>query len=38
MPTINDGFYPKEISRIRALILQHLEHIVEAWDEHCGDW
>jgi hypothetical protein len=32
----NDGFSPAELNRIRAIILKHLDHILEAWDEHCG--
>jgi len=33
----NDGFAPTELNRIRAIILRHLERILEAWDEHCGE-
>lgn len=33
----NEGFTPKELNRIRALVVEHLAHIVEAWHEHCGD-
>lgn len=33
----NDGFSSRELNRIRAMILDHLEHIVEAWNEHCGE-
>jgi len=32
----NDGFSPAELNRIRAIILKHLDRILEAWDEHCG--
>lgn len=33
----NDGFSPRELNRIRSLILEHLQEIKEAWDEHCGE-
>ena len=33
----NDGFSPVELNRIRGTILQYLERILEAWDEHCGE-
>ncbi|MDP2983045.1 MAG: DUF4160 domain-containing protein [Candidatus Latescibacter sp.] len=33
----NDGFPPAELNRIRALIVRHLENILEAWNEHCGE-
>lgn len=32
----NNGFSPKELNRIRKSIVDHLDQIVEAWDEHCG--
>ncbi len=32
----NDGFAPTELNRIRAIIVQHLQLISEAWNEHCG--
>jgi hypothetical protein len=32
----NNGFSAKELNRIRSIIADHLEQIVEAWDEHCG--
>lgn len=35
--TGNDGFGPTELNRIRAMIIQHLQLISEAWNEHCGD-
>ena len=34
--SFNEGFSPIELNRIRRLILEHYERIVEAWDEHCG--
>ncbi len=34
---MNDGFSPKELNRIRSLILKHYDQITEAWDEHCGE-
>jgi hypothetical protein len=33
----NHGFAPRELNRIRALILEHLGHILEAWHDHCGE-
>jgi len=33
----NDGFAAVELNRIRGLIRNHHERIVEAWDEHCGE-
>jgi len=32
----NTGFSPRELSRIRSIIREHLETITHAWDEHCG--
>jgi hypothetical protein len=32
----NNGFSPKELNRIRSIIVDHLLQILEAWDEHCG--
>ena len=32
----NNGFVPKELNQIRRIILDHLDHILEAWNEHCG--
>lgn len=32
----NSGFKPKELNRIRKIILDNLHHFREAWDEHCG--
>jgi hypothetical protein len=32
----NNGFSAKELNRIRKIILDNLEHIREAWDEHCS--
>ena len=33
----NNGFSAKELNRIRQIIVDRLEHIREAWDEHCGE-
>ncbi|MSQ70054.1 MAG: DUF4160 domain-containing protein [Betaproteobacteria bacterium] len=33
----NDGFAPSELNRIRSIIVENLELILEAWNEHCGD-
>jgi hypothetical protein len=30
----NDGFSPKELNQIRAIIVEHLADIQEAWHEH----
>lgn len=32
----NHGFSPRQLSRIRSIILEHRQSIVEAWHEHCG--
>ena len=34
---LNDGFSPKELNRIRKIIVDNLERIVEVWNEHCGE-
>jgi hypothetical protein len=31
----NDGFAAHELSRVRALIMEHIEKIRSAWHEHC---
>lgn len=31
----NEGFSPKELNRIRTILLEHLNQIMEAWNEHC---
>lgn len=33
----NNGFSAKELNRIRAIIRDNLENILETWDEHCGE-
>jgi hypothetical protein len=33
----NDGFSPKELNRIRKLILENIDPMREAWHEHCGE-
>lgn len=33
----NNGFKANELNRIRKLIAENLERIIEAWDEHCGE-
>jgi hypothetical protein len=33
----NSGFKANELNRIRRLILDNLDHILEAWSEHCGE-
>jgi hypothetical protein len=33
----NNGFSAKELGRIRKIILENLDRIREAWNEHCGD-
>jgi len=33
----NNGFPPKDLNRIRKIIVDHLTDIIEAWDEHCDN-
>ena len=33
----NHGFSPRELNRIRALILEHVGRILEAWHDHGGE-
>jgi len=33
----NSGFKANELNRIRKLILDNLDRIMEAWNEHCGE-
>lgn len=33
----NAGFPARELTRIRAVILEHRPLIQEAWREHCGE-
>jgi hypothetical protein len=33
----NNGFSPRELNRIRRMILENLDRVLEAWDEHCGE-
>ncbi len=35
--SFNEGFSPAELNRIRKLILDYQQRILEAWDEHCGE-
>ena len=32
----NYRFSPNELNRIRIKIIEHIDQISEAWDEHCG--
>jgi hypothetical protein len=32
----NNGYTAKELNRIRKTIVDHLNEMLEAWDEHCG--
>ncbi|OQY29044.1 MAG: hypothetical protein B6I38_08610 [Anaerolineaceae bacterium 4572_5.1] len=32
----NRRFSPRELNRIRKIIYEDLERIIEAWHEHCG--
>jgi hypothetical protein len=32
----NHGFSPRELHRIRAMMLEQRDHILEAWHAHCG--
>ena len=33
----NNGFPANELNQVRRLIIDNLEHILETWDEHCGE-
>jgi hypothetical protein len=33
----NHGFAPHELNRIRAITVDNLECILEAWYDHCGE-
>jgi hypothetical protein len=33
----NDGFSAHELSNIRRLIEDHLDQMLEDWNEHCGE-
>jgi hypothetical protein len=33
----NHGYAPRELNRIRALILENPTRILEAWHDHCGE-
>ena len=33
----NHGFSSSELNRIRAMILDNRERILEAWYDHCGE-
>ena len=33
----NNGFSARELKRIRAIIVENPDPIVEAWNEHCGE-
>ncbi len=33
----NDGFSPRELNRIRALVAEYANRIRSAWDEHCPE-
>ncbi len=35
--SMNHGFSPHELNRIRAVILEHQENVMEAWHEHCSE-
>jgi len=32
----NRRFSPRELNRIRRIIYDNLDNIIEAWHEHCG--
>jgi hypothetical protein len=32
----NHGFSPRELARLRRLVVTHEGSIIEAWHEHCG--
>jgi uncharacterized protein DUF4160 len=33
----NHGFSAVELNKIRAAVVEHIDRLVEAWNEHCGD-
>jgi hypothetical protein len=33
----NSRFSATELNRIRRIIVDNLDQIIEAWDEHCGE-
>lgn len=33
----NDGFAARELNIIRAMVIEYLPVLVEAWNEHCGE-
>lgn len=33
----NRRFSPRELNQILRLVQEHLDKIIEAWYEHCGD-
>ena len=33
---IQDGFSPRELNRVREIILEYLDQMTEAWYGHCG--
>lgn len=32
----NDGFTARELNRVRAVVIEHIERIRSAWNEHCA--
>ncbi|MBI2502547.1 MAG: DUF4160 domain-containing protein [Candidatus Latescibacteria bacterium] len=32
----NRGFSSRELGKIRTLVLEHHQLLIEAWDEHCN--
>ncbi|MXX10000.1 MAG: DUF4160 domain-containing protein [Nitrospira sp. SB0677_bin_15] len=35
--SMNHGFSPHELNRIRTIIPEHQDSITEAWHEHCSE-
>jgi hypothetical protein len=35
--SFDEGFPPAELNRIRRLIVEYRQKILEAWNEHCGE-
>jgi hypothetical protein len=33
----NNGFSAKELNRIQKIVVANVEHLLEAWNEHCGE-
>lgn len=34
---VNNGFSAKDLNRVRKIIIDYHDRIMEAWNEHCGE-